>query len=81
MQKLVGGYIEAIRPFEDEDVVLICNEDGKISGLSLNRELRNEDGEIIEIIVGIFFICVAQADSEHFESLSDEQAQNILRNI
>ena len=36
MQALVRGPIEVFSPFND-DVVIICNEEGKISGLPLNR--------------------------------------------
>ena len=36
MQQLVGGYIEEYMPFDDE-VALICNEEGKMNGSSLNR--------------------------------------------
>lgn len=35
-QKIVGGYIEAYYPFE-EPVCIVCNEEGKITGLPLNR--------------------------------------------
>lgn len=38
LQKVVGGYIEACYPFEEE-VCIICNEEGKIRGLPLNRML------------------------------------------
>ena len=36
MQKLVGGPIQAVYPFE-ELVALICHEEGKLLGLPLNR--------------------------------------------
>ena len=32
MQKLVGGYIESIYPFEDGEICLVCNEEGKLEG-------------------------------------------------
>lgn len=70
-QTIVGGYIQAIYPWEDE-VTLICNEEGKLIGLPLNRPLWNEDGEIIDLIVGTFLICGAPMDSENFESLPDD---------
>lgn len=38
LQQIVGGYIEAVYPF-DNPVVIICNEEGKIIGLELNRAL------------------------------------------
>lgn len=75
MQNLVGGYIETIMPFEDE-VALVCNENGKNEGLSLNRAIYFENSdEIADIIAGTFFICYAPADSEDFESLPEELAK------
>lgn len=36
MQRIVGGYIEPYYGFEEE-VCIVCNEEGKIQGLPLNR--------------------------------------------
>ena len=55
MQAAVGGYIQAVYPYE-EPVALICNEDGKMNGLPLNRALRDSDGAVYDIIAGNFFI-------------------------
>lgn len=74
MQAVVGGLIEAIYPFDDP-VALICNEEGKITDLPLNRCLRDEDGEIADIIAGTFFLCGAPADSDSFTSLTEEQIE------
>lgn len=41
MQRLVGGDIEEYMPFEDE-VAIICNEEGKVMGLPLNRAVYAE---------------------------------------
>ena len=79
MQKIVGGLIQAIYPFEDETVALVCNEEGKLLGLPLNRALRDENGMIYDIIAGTFLICSAPPDSENFESLSDEQMRKYMR--
>lgn len=68
MQKLVGGYIEEYMPFEDE-VALICNDEGKMNGLPLNRGIYGEDGQLQDIIAGPFFICYAPIESEKFLSL------------
>ena len=57
----------------DDPVALICNEEAKLEGLPLNRALRDEDGNIYDIIAGTFFLCGAPADSEDFTSLTDEQ--------
>jgi len=56
MQQVVGGYTQAIYPFEDP-VALICNEEGKILDLPFNRALRDEDGDIYDIVSGTFFLC------------------------
>ena len=71
MQKVVGGSIQAIYPF-DEPVALICNEEGKLLNLPLNRALRDENGAVYDIISGTFFLCAAPPDSDRFESLSDQ---------
>lgn len=71
MQDVVGGYIEMCMPFEDE-VAIICNEEGKFCGLPLNRALYDEEGEMADILAGTFFICYAPADSENFLSLPEE---------
>jgi hypothetical protein len=45
MQQIVGGNIEEYMPFEDE-VALVCNEEGKVNGLPLNRAIYAEPEEI-----------------------------------
>lgn len=77
MQKIVGGYIQAIYPFEDP-VALICNEEGNLLGLPLNRALRTETGEIYDVIAGTFLLCGAPPDSDHFTDLSQEQVETLL---
>ena len=72
MQKIVGGTIQAIYPFPEE-VALICNDERKILGLPLNRGLRDEHGNLYDIICGTFFPCGAPFDSESLSSLSAEQ--------
>ena len=75
MQEVVGGYIEAIYPFRDP-VALVCNEEGKLDHLPLNRVLYDEDsGQALDVIAGTFFICGAPPDAEDFTSLTDEQVQ------
>ena len=74
MQNIVGGTIQAIYPF-DNPVALICNDDGKLLRLPLNRALFDEQGNIYDIIAGTFFICSAPLDSDSFASLTDEQIE------
>lgn len=77
MQGIVGGLIQAIYPYE-QPVALVANDEGKILGLPLNRGLRDEDGELYDIICGTFFIVGAPADSGNFQSLTDAQIQYFM---
>lgn len=70
MQEIVGGYIEVF-PLAD-DVAIVCNEEGKINGLPLNRPIYH-NGEIVEIIAGTFFIAGDDISIGEFVSLTDEQ--------
>ena len=72
LQKEVGGFIEAVYPFEDP-VAIICNEEGKLEGLPLNRALRDEDGHVYDIIAGTFLI--AGLSEDNFCSLDDTQVE------
>lgn len=69
LQQIVGGYIEAVYPFDDP-VTIICNEEGKINGLELNRALRDERGNIYDVLAGTFLI--VGLGEEDFASLSTE---------
>ena len=69
LQDAVGGYIEAIYPYDDP-VAVIVNEEGKLNGLPMNRALRDEDGDVYDIICGTFL--VAGLADEDFCSLSPE---------
>ena len=46
MQHAVGGLIQAVYEPGGRNAALICNEEGKLLGLPLNRALRDEEGEI-----------------------------------
>lgn len=69
LQKAVDGDIQAVYPYDDA-VTLICGEEAKLEGKPLNRALRDEDGEIYDIIAGKFFIC--SLGEEDFTSLPKE---------
>lgn len=67
LQKEVGGYIQAVYPFE-EPVAIICDEEAKLKGSELNRALRDEDGDVYDIVAGTFL--VVGLGEEDFSSLS-----------
>ena len=76
MQKIVGGLIQALFPFE-EPVALICNDGGKLMGLPMNRALREpHTGKPYDVVCGTFLLCGAPPDEENFTSLTDEQVQH-----
>lgn len=72
LQEAVGGNIQAVYPYEDP-VALICNEDGKLEGLPLNRGLSDEAGEIYDIIAGDFLI--VGLGEESFADLSPDMME------
>lgn len=75
MQEVVGGDIEEYMPFEDE-VAIICNEEGKVNGLTPNRAVYEENSrEMQDIICGKFFIAYAPFDAERFQSLPPDLAE------
>ena len=55
--------------------MLVCNDEGKILNLPANRGLRDETGQIYDIVCGTFFLCGAPGDSDHFTSLTPEQIE------
>lgn len=74
MQKMVGRTVQAIYPFDDP-VALLCNDDGKLLGLPMNRALH-ESGDII---CGPFAIVGAPPGVNNFTSLTDQQIQRYTK--
>ena len=75
MQTVVGGDIEEYMPFEDE-VAIICNEEGKITGMAPNRAVYEENSrEMLDIICRKFFIVYAPFEAERFQSLPPDLAE------
>lgn len=76
LQQIVGGWIEAIYPFDDP-VALVCNDEGKMNGSELNRALYDDRGQVYDIICGTFFIC--GLGLEDFDSLTDDLVKKYLK--
>ena len=72
LQQAVGGTIAAVYPFADP-VAIICNDEGKLMGLPLNRALRDENGQMYDAVAGDFL--VVGLGEEDFASLTPEMAQ------
>ena len=71
-QEIVGGLIDCVYPWPNDMAVLVCNDEGKLNGLPLNRALENYD-----VIAGTFFIC--GISGENFCSLTEEQTARYLQ--
>ena len=73
MEKIVGGPIEAIYPFQ-EKVAVVCNANGANEELEFNRTIseRNYVG-----VFGTFFVC--GLGEESFTSLTPEQMKTYGR--
>lgn len=68
-QQMVKGNIECAYLPNDPDVVLICNEEGKINGMKCNRDIG------YDIIFGPFLV-VGDDRKGNFTSLTEEQIIN-----
>ena len=58
---------------------LVCNDEGKLIGLELNRGLRDEDGNLYDIMAGTFL--VVGLGEEDFTSLPPELAQKYMEHF
>ena len=72
LQEAVGGTITAVYPFADPGAI-VCNDEGKLLGLPMNRALRDEHGQTYDVLTGSFL--VVGLGKEDFASLSPELAQ------
>ena len=66
-QAVVGGLIECVYPWQD-NACIVCNDEGKLEGLPLNRTLDDYD-----VIAGTFFVVGLTKDD--FCSLTNEQVE------
>lgn len=69
LQNEVCGYIQVLYPFDDP-VAIICDEEGKLTGKKANRALRDESGDVYDIVYGDFLIVGLSEDD--FTDLTPE---------
>ena len=83
MQAVVGGLIQEFFPFQSdtdpryEDLAMIANKEARQMKMQPNRAILDEDGHVLEVIRGPFFICYAPLESEHFLSLPNDLAEEM----
>lgn len=75
LQKAVGGMIQCVYPFH-ERATLVCNDEGKLLGLPLNRAVYNDNGQLVDIISGNFFI--VGLEGEDFTDLPEHLMQKYM---
>ena len=68
-QEIVGGDIECAYLENDDSVVLICNEEGKMNGMPINRDIG------YDMIAGNFIIAGDDYQTGEFVSLTDDQIE------
>ena len=72
MQELVGGYIETVRL---DDILIVCNEEGKLQGLAPNFYVEAID----DVIAGPAFFC--RMDGDEFASIGTNDAKWICKRL
>jgi hypothetical protein len=60
-------------------VILVCNEEGKLMQMPPNRAVVDEDGHIMDVILGPFFLCYAPVESERFLSIPPDLEEEFLK--
>lgn len=74
LQGVVGGDIECVNFWPSRNVVLICNEEGKINDVcEPNRRIYDESDTYRDTIYGAFLLVGYDKDG-NFTSISDEDA-------
>ena len=77
-QKYVGGYIEVISI--DGVIDLICNEEGKLLHLPVNRAFVDDNGEVLDVIVGDILV-VRHNDEGDFVDVHENDLETIIKHL
>lgn len=75
-QKFVGGTIQCVPIDREHKLDIICNDDGKLLGLTPNRAWII-DNKVADVIVGEAFVC-RHDDEGNFCSIHEEDKDIIL---
>jgi hypothetical protein len=70
--------IQTFYPYDDP-VVIVCDDEGKLNGSEPNRAIYDEDGQMMDIICGRFFI--ADCSTSSFKSLSDDMMEKYKKQL
>ena len=72
IQKLIGGHFQAITFLGNDDVVLLCDDDGKLKGLEPNFWFEND------IIVGPVLFVGTNELGDDFDDISFIDAKTLM---
>ena len=76
IRSAVGGYFQAVVFSEEENIIMLCDEEGKLNGLDYNFSMRGKDSRIIDDVVGnVLFV---SAGDEDFRELNKKQIQYLM---
>ena len=75
MQKLVDGFIEVIPHPGNKDLLIVCDEEGKMKDKVYNRPVL-VDGHVTSFIFGDFFVC--RNAGEEMVSLTEEDIEFLM---
>lgn len=81
-RKLLKGHFTEYMPF-DENHVLVARSEGRALREELNRAIRDDDGNILDVIVGDFFVAGCRYDEDEYsdfdlKSESDRKIYEML---
>ena len=75
-QEMVDGHIECLPVGAHPNLLMICNEDGKLCGSLQPNVGLMYDGKLFDVAVGIVVFC--GQNGEEFASLTKDQEREIL---
>ena len=76
-QRYVGGLIQAVHI--TPEIIVICNDEGKLQHLSLNRALLGDNSQVLDYFVGNI-LCVRRSEDE-FASIEPEDIPIIEQHL
>lgn len=71
-KEIETDIVQVVYPFDD-NVGIICDENGKLNGKELNRTLCDDSGNVYDVIAGTFL--VVGLGEENFCSLTEQQIE------
>lgn len=77
IRSAIGGYFEALVFSEEHNIIMICDESGKLKGLDFNFYLYGRNDRIIDEIVGnVLFV---SAKGEDLRDLDENQIDYLMK--